>query len=180
MSTSISTDILNSIAIPTTISTATGPIPRGAGAKVARVIGNTTAATARVSTTTVPMSHKNTVLARVPTGSQVTRPAAIRRQRPRTGQLAVHRQGTAARHPPDPAASTANRSANTGSASRNPSGTNRSSPTTNRSTGSSSAFSGSRSPSTDRMSSSRGASSRGATSYGGSRGGASRGGGRRR
>jgi hypothetical protein len=45
---------------------------------------------------------------------------------------------------------------------------------------SNSAFSGSRSPSTDRMSSSRGASSRGATSFGGSRGGMSRGGGRRR
>jgi hypothetical protein len=42
-----------------------------------------------------------------------------------------------------------------------------------------SAYSGSRSPSADRMSSSRGASSRGATSFGGSRGGA-RGGGRRR
>ena len=59
--------------------------------------------------------------------------------------------------------------------------------TANRSTGaqarnrsSSSAYSGSRSPSTDRMSSSRGAYSRGATSYGGSRGGMSRGGGRRR
>jgi len=44
-----------------------------------------------------------------------------------------------------------------------------------------SAYSGSRSPSADRMSSSRGASSRGAASYGGSRGGGARaGGGRRR
>ncbi|RPH92490.1 MAG: DUF3300 domain-containing protein [Lysobacterales bacterium] len=43
-----------------------------------------------------------------------------------------------------------------------------------------SAYSGSRSPSTDRMSSSRGASSRGAASYGGSRGGARSGSGRRR
>jgi len=67
--------------------------------------------------------------------------------------------------------STANRSSNT--ASRSPSSANRSSR--------SSALSGSRSPSADRMSSSRGASSRGATSYGGSRGGAGRsGGGRRR
>jgi len=45
---------------------------------------------------------------------------------------------------------------------------------------SNSAYSGSRSPSADRMSSSRGASSRGAASYGGSRGGARAGGGRRR
>jgi len=71
---------------------------------------------------------------------------------------------------PRTSASTANRGSN--SAARSPSTANR---------GSSSALSGSRSPSADRMSSSRGASSRGATSYGGSRGGASRsGGGRRR
>jgi hypothetical protein len=68
--------------------------------------------------------------------------------------------------------STADRSRGSSSAARSPSTANRSS--------SNSAFSGSRSPSTDRMSSSRGASSRGAASYGGSRGGMSRGGGRRR
>jgi len=67
--------------------------------------------------------------------------------------------------------STANRSST--AAARSPSSANRS--------GQSSALSGSRSPTADRMSSSRGASSRGTPSYGGSRGGANRsGGGRRR
>jgi hypothetical protein len=102
-----------------------------------------------------------------------------------TGAQAGNRSGASSR----PSASTANRGPGSSSAARSPSTANRSSgsssaarspSTANRSTGSSSAFSGSRSPSTDRMSSSRGASSRGATSYGGSRGGASRGGGRRR
>jgi len=88
-----------------------------------------------------------------------------------------------------PTASTANRGTGGSPAARSPSTANRgtggssaarSPSTASRSTGSSSALSGSRSPSTDRMSSSRGASSRGATSYGGSRGGASRGGGGRR
>jgi hypothetical protein len=75
--------------------------------------------------------------------------------------------------------------ASTGTSNRASTGaSNRSSPSaSSRSSGSSrnSAYSGSRSPSHDRMSSSRGASSRGMSSYGGSRGGgAARGGGGRR
>jgi len=102
-----------------------------------------------------------------------------------TGAQAGNRGSAASR----PSTSTANRGTGGSPAARSPSTANRgtggssaarSPSTASRSTGSSSALSGSRSPSTDRMSSSRGASSRGATSYGGSRGGASRGGGGRR
>lgn len=105
--------------------------------------------------------------------------AATASNRTAGGAQAGNRSAASAR----PSPSTANRSAP--STNRSAPSTNRSVPSTNRSAAStnrssSSAFSGSRSPSTDRMSSSRGASSRGATSYGGSRGGASRGGGRRR
>jgi hypothetical protein len=81
---------------------------------------------------------------------------------------------------PSARTSQADRSAGASGAARTSqadrSASSRSSPTSR----SNSAYSGSRSPSADRMSSSRGASSRGATSFGGSRGGTRAGGGRRR